>query len=429
MEKLTDNFKNINNRDLAFFLAWFVILGMVYSPFLLSVAMIGFGVIAVFSLKGWRPVFNPDLLKNIKYYLSDKAYLVISISFFLVLLSGIITEADNWGYWGERIRLKISFLLFPFAFASLPPFRERAFKGIMYFFVWVIFLTCIGIGVNYLLNFEEINRLMNLGQPMPTPRNHIRFSLLLAYSIIAAFHLYRKGYYWKFRWENKLLLIISILLFLFLHLLSVRSGLAAFYLTAGILILRHTLVSKRYLAGLGMILAMAVIPLMAYYSIPSFKAKVDYSLYDRWIRKHDLAQNDYSDSARIISLKIGAEIGNENPVFGIGAGNLRQEVKDRYVEKFAGEMEAKMPHNQFVSVYAASGFVGLAFFLLAFFFPLFYKRAYRNTMFLSFHIIVFLSFMVENTIENSIGIAFYLFFLLLNLNYQTDQRLDKKIEN
>jgi O-antigen ligase len=173
---------------------------------------------------------------------------------------------------------------------------------------------------------------------------------------------------------------------------------------------------------MAMVALMAAVPLIAYNTIPSFKAKVDYSLYDRWIRQQDLSQSEYSDGARVMSLKVGLEIGWEHPLLGVGAGNLRQEVKTRYAVKFEKPIEPKMPHNQFVSVYAGTGFVGLAIFMIAFFFPLFYKKAYRNTMFLSFNIIVLLSFMVENTIENSIGIAFYLFFLLLNLSFQSSQR-------
>lgn len=422
MEKLTDKIKKIKTQDLAVFLSWFVILGMVFSPFLLSVAMIGIGVLAVFSLKGWMPVLHPNLLKHIRSYLSDKAFWIISFMFFIVLFSGLMTEPGNWPYWGERVRLKVAFLLFPFAFAALPPLSDRAFKGILYGFVGILVFTCFGIGINYLVNFEEINRLMYQGQPMPTPRNHIRFSLLLAYSIIAAYYLYRKNFVLKYAWERWVMLAASVFLFLFLHLLSVRSGLAAFYITAGILILQQAWISKRYVAGLAMIGLMAAVPLIAYKAIPSFKAKVDYSLYDRWIRKHDPSQSQYSDGGRVTSIKLGLEIGNEHPFFGIGAGNLRQEVKVRYAEKLGESVEPKMPHNQFVSVYAGTGLVGLLLFLFAFFFPLFYKKAYRNLMFLSFNIIVLLSFMVENTIENSIGIAFYLFFLLLNLNYQKPQR-------
>jgi O-antigen ligase len=426
VEKLTDRVKNVKTEQLVVFLAWFVILGMVYSPFLLSVAMIGYGVIAFFSLKGWRPAFKPDLLKNFRFYLSDKAYLAISIGFFLVLLSGFFTEPGNFGYWGERIRLKIAFLLLPLAFASIKPISDRSFKVIMYSFVGILFFSCIGIGIHYLLNFDEINRLLNQGHPMPTPRNHIRFSLLLAYSIFAAFYLYKKDFYFKYKWERTLLFGVTGFLFVFLHLLSVRSGLAAFYLTAFILILRRAWVAKKIFAGVGLIVLMAAIPLIAYKTIPSFKAKVDYSLYDRWVRKHNISQSDYSDGGRFISIKVGMDIGNDNPVFGVGAGNLRQEVKSRYAEMYPESKEVKMPHNQFVSIYASMGIIGLGLFLFAFFFPLFYKKGYRHTLFLSFHIIVLLSFLVENTIENSIGIAFYLFFLLLNLNYQSKDRIPEQ---
>ena len=79
--------------------------------------------------------------------------------------------------------------------------------------------------------------------------------------------------------------------------------------------------------------------------------------------------------------------------------------------------ERKMPHNQFVYVYAGTGIIGLLGFLFALFYPLLYKKAYREPIFFAFYIIVLASFIVENTIENSLGAGFFAFFLLLGLNY------------
>ena len=43
----------------------------------------------------------------------------------------------------------------------------------------------------------------------------------------------------------------------------------------------------------------------------------------------------YSDSERLISLSVGLDIVKDHPIFGVGAGNLRQEVK-----KFNGHLSA-----------------------------------------------------------------------------------------
>jgi hypothetical protein len=80
-----------------------------------------------------------------------------------------------------------------------------------------------------------------------------------------------------------------------------------------------------------------------------------------------------------------------------------------------------MPHNQFVSVLAANGLVGIFLFSIAFFLPVILGQAYQNPFFLALHIIVFVSLMVENTFETSVGVAFYLFFTLLGLNYMKKQ--------
>ena len=252
---------------------------------------------------------------------------------------------------------------------------------------------------------------------MPTPRNHIRFSLTLALGIIAGAYLYWEKFYLKYRWEPKMILGVTAFLFVFIHLLSVRSGLACLYMAIICLSARHVYLTRNYWIGFGVLLFLLLAPVVAYYTIPSFKAKIAYVKYDRWIRANDKPGEDYSDSARLVSLKIGMQIGNEHPLVGIGAGNLKPEVYRRYAELYPEVEEPKMPHNQFVSVYAGTGIIGLLLFLVAFLYPLFYNKNYRNPLFLGFHVIVFTSFLAENTIENSIGVAFYASYLLLGLNY------------
>lgn len=411
--------QRIKREHLFIFFSIGLITSLVYSPFALSVAMFCIVGISVFHL-GWRGdkvwvSFNPEWRALFKRVFENKAFLAVTLFFFLVLFSGLFSE--DMDFWIRRVKTKLPFLMLPFAFAGVKPLSEKQYLGLYYYLVFLLLLTCIAIGINYALHFEEINLLLKKGQPMPTPRNHIRFSLTLALGIIAGGVLYKKGYYLKYVWERHLILGATLFLFFFIHLLSVRSGLAVLYAALIILSLRYVYITRRYWVGLGGIVLICLAPIIAFYTIPSFYAKIDYMIYDRWMRVHDQPAEQYSDAGRLASLSIGLEIGNAHPIVGVGIGDLKNEVYQKYALYYPAVSEPKMPHNQLVYVYAGTGIIGLLGFVFAFFYPIYYQKNYRDTIFLAFNIIVFISFMAENTIENSMGAGFYAFFLLLGLNH------------
>ena len=111
--------------------------------------------------------------------------------------------------------------------------------------------------------------------------------------------------------------------------------------------------------------------MIAYKTIESFHAKVDYARRDLQMYALGLGK-DYSDAERIISFEAGLKIGNKNPLFGVGAGDLKEEIEAYYIEQGIDISTPKLPHNQFISVYAGTGLVGLVLFCVAFFYPLWY---------------------------------------------------------
>lgn len=423
--------QSIRRDHLVLFLFAVIISALIYSPFLLSVGMIGLAVVFTFSIdwkaKGWFR-FNPNFFLYFRRFFNSRVHLVITLFFWIVFVSGVMTE--DWDYWTNRLVMKLPFLVLPIIFCGLPTLSLKQYWHLLFFLVFALTVTCIGIGINYLLHFEEINTLLKQGRPMPTPRNHIRFSLILALGNLAAFYLWHIRFKIKYDWEPKAILRAGIFLFLMIHLLSVRSGLAALYLAIMGLALRYVWQTGKYWVGIVVGLGLTVLPVAAYYAIPSFQAKVAYVRYEFWIREHNL-EGDYSDLWRIISLQMGLEIGNEHPIVGVGAGNLRQAVRARYAEDYPKIEHVRMPHNQLISLYAGTGLIGLSLFLFAFFFPLYHvliKQDNRTdepssessfeirvgqSLFIGFHIIILASFMVENTIENSMGVGIYIFYLLL----------------
>ncbi|MFM7090438.1 MAG: hypothetical protein ACKOZZ_06480, partial [Bacteroidota bacterium] len=79
------------------------------------------------------------------------------------------------------------------------------------------------------------------------------------------------------------------------------------------------------------------------------------------------------------------------------------------------------PHNQFIMVLASSGIIGLILFCIGFFIPLMYEKNYQDAFTLAVYLSFFASFWVEATFENAMGVAIFLFFILLHIKYKNNE--------
>jgi O-antigen ligase len=298
----------------------------------------------------------------------------------------------------------------------MPKMAKRELFALVYFLIGMMFVVSIYVLANFVANYEEVMDLLGRGGHLPTPSNHIRFSLTLAITIIGGLTLWSDKFYFRHSGERYLIASITLFLFVFIHILSVRSGIFALYLALLVLAIQYIISRRKFLLGGLSILAILAIPFIAYFAIPSFKLKIDYARWDYLQYVQDIGGN-YPDSERIISIKAGMEIAKKYPFLGAGAGDLKQEVKKLYDSEYVGKYNFRMPHNQFVTVLAGTGIAGLALFVFGFFFPLFYRKNFENPVFLAFHTLIFMSFLMESTIENNFGISIYLLFLLIGLVY------------
>lgn len=350
------------------------------------------------------------LVKSFRRLFRQPAYAGLLLLLFVPALSGL-WSADQ-AYWLERTRVRLPFLVLPWAFANLPRLTQRQNYFILYVLVWTMVILCVGVGINFLLHKQKIMFDMYQGRPMPVPRHHIRFSLLVATAVFAGGWLWYKHFFWRYPWEKTALGAATVFLFVFLHFLSVRSGLGALY--AGLLFtvgyfIWHT---RRWRLGLGLLLFLTLAPWIAWNTLPSFKQKYEYMVYD-WGRYLEGEGETYSDAERWVSLKTGWQMWKENPWLGAGAGDLPAETNRIVREKYpAYEPTPKLPHNQFLYILAGTGLIGLALSLAAFLIPIFAGPQRFQYLFTVFQILVFTSFLVEYTIETAAGVAWYLFYTL-----------------
>ena len=424
---LTDNYLAIKNdapgrrfgpADLAFGSACLLVLTQVLSPFLLSISMWGLVFAGLWqAVEVWRAE-SPGgknwwwggLLTAFRVFFRQPALVALSLLLLVPALSYFWSV--NEAFWADRVRIRIPFFVLPFAFANLPALTARQYKLVLYLLVWVMVVLCIGVGIHFLLNYESIIDDLQHGRPVPVPRNHIRFNLILVTAIFSGGWLWAQRFFWKKPSERWALGAAVVFLFAFLHVLTVRSGIVAMYAVLFFTIVWAVVRTRRWGVALVALLCFAAMPFVALKTIPSLQQRIGYMRYD-WEQYQKNAGSQYSDSERFVSLSVGLEVWRKATWLGVGAGDLPMEVQRVVNDDYPHyTLEPKLPHNQYLYILAGTGLLGLLLSLMAFVAPLVPRRNRRHYLLGAFQTIVFVSFLVEYTIETALGVAFYLFYTL-----------------
>jgi O-antigen ligase len=379
-----------------------ILFSLLFSKFLLSVGMIGLVLMAL---------LHPDVKSHLKCWWSEpfnRIWLLLPIAF---LLSGLISaDLDSFTFvW----RKKSPFLFLPLAFTAIKGFKRKEFFYLLLGFVALICGGAIYSLTQYALHFESINTGYAYGHVMPTPTDHIRFSLLVVMGIICGVELFKFYKNTGYKKLSILSLSLSIFLTLFLHLLAVRSGLLAFYVIVVYSLVDLIIRQKRYKQALVGILSFSVLCVGAYQLLPSLKTKIGYMRYDlENLKTGDASKN--SDGGRFLSMQVGWQMIKANPLLGVGAGDLEKEMKSYYAEHYPLVPEVKrfIPHNEFIYTWLAAGIIG--FIALVYLCLQLWRMTPKHLhwLFRSSLLLNFLALMIEPSLEMQVGAAIFVFFPL-----------------
>ncbi len=111
--------------------------------------------------------------------------------------------------------------------------------------------------------------------------------------------------------------------------------------------------------------------------------------------------------------KVAVAIISENPVFGVGTGDVKKEFKEMH-----GEIHPDWPdrfrlraHNQFLAFFVAFGIFGFLYFISLF--VLAFRWNVNNGLAVSFIALAAISCITEDTLETQAGVTFFAFFFAL----------------
>ena len=346
----------------------------------------------------------------------------MSLLFFIPFLSGLWSGDKK--EWAEIVLIKLPLLLLPLAFAAPPgsnsyQLQKKQWESLGYFFILLIIAATCWCMFQYVSNAGEINESYLRAKSIVTPleNDHVRFSWLVSVGILLAGCLCIVN-----KKENKLLsfllAFVALWLILFLHILAARTGLFSFYSmalgTIGWLFFKKAgPLAITWYYRLALLLIVIALPLVAYKVIPTFQNRVKYFLYDKEFFGKALYLPGSTDGVRIISLKAGWEMMQEQPVYGTGFGDVLIKAKKWYGENYPQMIEADkiLPSSEWMIYGAGCGWPGFILFSLIMFIPFFIKTNNKLIWWLLNSTAAF-SFLFDIGLEVQFGVFIYAFTIL-----------------
>ncbi len=383
-----------------------LLFGLFYSRFLMSISAFTIPAVAV-----WYSLRDKTLKADTLSFFKNSKLLCLLIIPILYLASGLIS--DDMSEWWRFSKSKIVFFTFPLAihFYAQHQDLKSSIRLIAHAFVLICIISSFPVLWGFLSDMTHKIALLGKGIPLDTPFNHIIYSLYICFSILIIW-IYASSHHLDKKYQIQIYVVLAYLI-IFIHILAVRSGIITLYggfiiLTAYRLWKNKNL--KKALLAMGSILMIAI---FCYQLSPSLQRRISYMKWDL-DRYAESGGQSYSDSERLNSLKAGVSEWKKNIWLGVGIGDTKSTVEKYYEVTWSRpNNEVKLPHNQYIFVGLSFGLLGLILWIMSIFYPI---RQVDNTIqseYLITLLCVFaLSFMVNNTLERSVGS--YLFILALS---------------
>jgi O-antigen ligase len=367
-----------------------------------------------------------NIKKQLTVYLSSPLLWGMSLLFLLPLISGLWSTDKK--VWMELVRIKLPLLFLPLAFAGPFAFSRQQWKRLAVFFIAIITTGTVWSMIQYAADMTDIQAAYLKAKTIPTPlhNDHVRFSWLVSTAILLAAWLCRREWMqykkWSLVWS-----IVAVWLIVFLHILAARTGLLCLYamlLVTSVwwLIKKVNRRSASWKYGIAGLLIIILLPVLAWYTLPTFQNRVKYFRYDFSYAGKVQYLPGGNDAMRVISLKTGWQVMNNHAATGVGYGDVLQEVNALY-EKNYPQMTAAdkllYPSSEWLVYGAACGWGGLLLFSCCMVIPFLIQVKNKGLWYL-LNLSTAISFLFDIGLDVQYGVFVYAFIILWWWKWNTD---------
>ena len=350
--------------------------------------------------------------------------MVLSALFVLYFLSSAASflYSENTDEASRKLILKLPILCFPLVFNALRKTESKHFPSLVLIGLYAMYLPAVVSVYNYISNKTLFDQLILESKPLPIEFGygiyHIQFSILLALSVVLGVFilLHRKA--WNLSAFNKTFIgVISLLNFVFIHILSARTGLLALYVGL-LMILLPALIKMPLRSKIISVVAGLLLPIVILSLSSSLRNRLSNTAADFEVAWSGKDANDYSFAMRVQAWKNAIQVIKKNPIIGVGIGDADKELQENFALMNSSITAAnrKNPHFQFLETATQSGIVSACIFLLILLYSLFGKSN-KNSLLASIVLLLFLASCFESILERQASVVAYSAFIAIALAY------------
>lgn len=327
--------------------------------------------------------------KNQFLQLKHNKVAVASLLFFSLHIVGLLWTADiNWGLYVAKKEWK---------FLILPIFMLYARKEHIRYYIYAFVLAMsISELISYGIWFEIMPVFGDATIYNPTPfMTHITYNPLLAIAIylIASDILFHKSHS-NFKKAIYLLFLITMTVNMFIT--GGRSGQIMFFVVVMVLAFQYYQISFAKKMSISLIFSLTIFS-FAYYSSQIFHDRVNLAV-NNFIH-YDSNQNS-SLGKRISFLNNGLMVFYDNPLIGVGTGDLPNEMEKMHKMNTPKVKHPDNPHNMYVMMAVQFGLLGLIAIAWLFYTQIRYALNNNNAFLRRFGVALPVLFLVANLGES-----------------------------
>lgn len=362
-------------------------------PFDTDIVPIGIGLYAISNL------FTISLKERYELLKKRKVVFFSIISFYLVHLLGMI-YSSNQGFGWFDMEVKLSLLLVPMLMLTSKTVNKYTLPEILKTFVIGVILAslfCLVSGGYRAIVLQDIDELFYIALSRYMHPGYYAMYANFGISVILVYIMHRRNKIIPFPY---LLLTYSIV---FVNQLSSRTGLIVLTLLMIYGVFYFIFPKLRFKKNLAILVLSIILSIVIIYPLTKYVFKRSETSVAT-----EAANEGSSFGVRVSMWKHSTEIMREHPVFGVGTGDVKDELmanykKNNIVRAIKNNYNA---HNQFVQTAVALGAIGLLSLLAMFLVPLFFAYKEKSLIYFFFVLNVFINFTTESILESQAGVIF-----------------------
>ena len=318
---------------------------LILLAFLIPLTVFGANLIIVIIVLLWILTGNYKL----KFYqIFNNKLMVASIVFFAIHVIGLLWTEDK--AWGLHIVHKMWYflLLLPVLFTIV---KKEYIKHYVYAFLFALLVT---ITLSYLIWFELIPPFKEANIFDPTPfMSHVSYNPILLFGIYLMYHetIFNKN---LTKLKIFLYCFVSIAMTFNMFITLGRAGQVVFFLMVPIFIFQCF---PRYKFK-AILLSLIIVPsifLSAYQASDFFKLRVDNTV----VAVTTYNDNNFTSLGIRLTYAINSvELIKENLLFGVGTGDLPNELNKINMKNTPNMPSTTNPHNMYILVLVQLGLLG-----------------------------------------------------------------------